>query len=343
MTTRPELRFAEIGLDETAELFQFYLSTLPHAERIRTLYQWRLAGTDADVGIRTVVARDESEIVGALSMVPFQLGQRGARIEAAWQYDTVVAPRQRGRGIARQLVDISAADFPLVAAKGTQPVMYGLRKRMGFEDVPRSTYLLLALSPLSRSGSLRKRLAIPFFFIGSLARRAARSSSSLRTRVVPAFDRDFEALCQTIGQGEESTPVKTRDYLNWRYTRCPDRSYMIVRAEDHTGSLRGGAVIRPNPGAYQDGWLVDMIVDVQDQEGQRALLDACIRELRRSKASCVRTFSTSPGIRRVLVERGFLDTGITPRFTFRAATPLGSFQPETWNFWHGDGDTELHD
>jgi GNAT superfamily N-acetyltransferase len=343
MTDQSEVRFSEIGPGEHPLLFELYSTTLPNAERIRALYLWRLNGEEASGGIRTVVARTDAMIVGAISLVPLHVGLRGARVSGAWHVDTVVAASHRGRGIARKLVDISAEGLPLVAAKGTQPVMYALRKDMGFQDVPRSNYLLRALSPVSLSGSLRKRLAVLLFYVVSRFRRANLRASSLRTRTISRFATDFDPLCARIVRGDEATPVKDSRYLNWRYTECPGRSYLIVRAEDAEGRLRGAAVIRPNAGPYLDGWLVDMIVEVDDREAQHALLNTCFQELRRRKASCVRTFATSPTVRRCLRERGFLDTGVTPRFTYRGGSPLASLEGAAWNFWHGDSDTELLD
>jgi GNAT superfamily N-acetyltransferase len=343
MTGQSELRFAEVEPDEHPLLFELYSSTLPNAERIRTLYEWRLSDTEASGGIRTIAARTDARIVGAISLLPLHLGLGGSRTPGAWHMDTVVATSYRGRGIAKKLVDISAEGLPLVAAKGTQPVMYALRKGMGFRDVPNSTYLLRALSPISLGGSLRKRLAVLVFYMISRFRRGDSRSSALRTRTVSRFEPDFDPLCDRILGGGEATPVKSSRYLNWRYTQCPGRAYLIVRAEDGEGQLRGAVVIRPNAGAYLDGWLVDMIVEVDDQQAQHALLDACFQELRRRKASCVRAFATSPTIRRALRDRGFLDTGVTPRFTYRTPRPLDQVETAAWNVWHGDSDTELLD
>jgi GNAT superfamily N-acetyltransferase len=343
MTGQPELRYAEVEPDEHALLFELYSSTLPNAERIRALYEWRLSDIKASGGIRTIAARSGSRIVGAISVVPLDLGLGGSCNSGAWHIDTVVAASHRGRGIARKLVHISAEGLPLVAAKGSQPVMYALRKSMGFSDVPNSTYLLCALSPVSLGGSLRKRLAVLLFYLISRFRRRASRASPLRTHTIARFEPDFDLLCERILEGGEATPAKSSRYLNWRYTQCPDRSYLIVRAEDADGQLRGAAVIRPNSRPYLDAWLVDMIVEVDDQQAQHALLDACFRELHRTKASCVRTFATSPTIRRALGGRGFRDTGVTPRFTYRAARPLDNLETAAWNVWHGDSDIELVD
>jgi predicted N-acetyltransferase YhbS len=343
MTTQSGLRFDEIEPREQPLLFEFYSSTLPNAERIRALYAWRQAGREAAGGIRTIAARDGSAIVGAISMLPLGLGVAGSRLSAAWQFDTVVSVDHRGQGIAKKLVDAGAEGLQLVAAKGTQPVMYALRKKLGFHDVPNSTFLLRALSPLSLGGSLRKRLGVALFYLIALVRRGRSRPSSLRTLAVPRFEWDFDTLCETILGGAEVTPVKDSRYLNWRYTECPGRSYLVIRAEEPGGRLRGAAVIRPNDGPYLDAWLVDMIVGVDDQEAQHALLDATLRQLRLMRAACVRTFATSPSIRRALLAHGFMDTGATPRFTYRAGAPLGDFGAAPWNIWHGDGDTELHD
>jgi GNAT superfamily N-acetyltransferase len=341
MTERTELKFAEIHSDEYSKLFAFYAATLHGAERARVLYEWRLRGQPASGGIRTFAARSGDRIVGSISIVMGQLGLGGARIQMATHHDTIVAEGYRGCGIGSKLLNLSAEGVPLVIAKGTLPAMYALRKRMGFRDVPRSKYLLRVLAPITTTGSLRKRLALPPLYLISRLRREGACSSSLRTCFVQEFDADFDALCHRITAGAEATPVKDSQYLNWRYTDCPIRTYLIIRTEEGRGRLRGAAVIRPNSKPYQDAWLVDMIVETDDQEAQHALLDACFAELRRRKTACVRTFATSPGMRRTLTVRGFREIGDTPRFTYRFGKALLEFQAAPWNFWHGDSDSEL--
>lgn len=343
MTDQFQLSLMEIGPHEHPLLLEFYKLGHPNGVRIGTLYDWRVGDIEASGGIITIAARHGSQIVGAISLIPLELGLGGSRTPGAWHADTLVAASHRGRGIARKLVDVSAAGLPLVAAKGTQPVMYTLRKSMGFQDAPNSTYLLRALSPISLSGSFRKRLAVLILYLISLFRRETCAPPTLQTRIVTRFDPDFDLLCGRILLGREATPVKSSRYLNWRYTECPGRRYLIVRAEDQEGQLRGGAVVRPNARPYRDAWLVDMVVDVDDQEAQLALLHTCIAELRHRKASCIKTFSTSPTIRRCLMRQGFRDTGISPRFTYRVAPDAVHLARAPWNIWHGDGDTELAD
>jgi hypothetical protein len=341
MTGRPDLTFAELTAEKYPHLFEFYADALPAADRTRALYEWRLRDVYASGGIRTIIARSGPRIVAATSIVPLRLGLQGSSIQAAWQQDTVVKNTYRGLGIGRKLVNLSAEGLPLVTSKGTLPAMYALKKGMGFHDVPRSNYLLRVLSPISTSGSLRKRLALPLLHVVAQLRAADHRSSALRTFLVSQFDTDFDSLCERITAGGEVTPVKNSRYLNWRYRECPVRSYLIIRTEDGDGHLRGAAVIRPNAEPYHDAWLVDMIVEINDREAHHALLNASFVELRRRKAACVRTFATSPTIRRSLADRAFLETADTPRFTYRFAEPLPDFQAASWNFWHGDGDTEL--
>jgi GNAT superfamily N-acetyltransferase len=342
MADNLDVWIGELGPDEHPQLFEFYSATLPAAERIRALYEWRLSDPAASGGIRTTVARTASGIVGAISLVPLEFGVGQARILGAWHADTVVATSYRGTGIGKRIVNASTVGLPLVAAKGTQPVMYALRKRIGFQDVPNSNYLVRVLAPISAKGSIRRRLALPVMYALTKLRRPVQSTSSLRTRVVSAFNQDFDRLCEAISAGPEITPVKTARYLNWRYIGCPGRSYLIIRAEDSRGRPRGAVVIRPNHAPYTDAWIVDMIAPIDDQQAQHALLNTCFDELRGRKASSVRTFATSPIIRATLAARGFRDLAHTPRFTYRVETPLPLVEGAAWNCWHGDADNELH-
>jgi hypothetical protein len=286
------------------------------------------------------VARAGGEIIGAVNVVRVPLTLAGRPIEAAWQQDTVVHPGWRGRGVGRRLVEAGAAGWDLSLGKGTAEPMYHLKRNSGFADAPHVNYLARVLAPVTRRGSVARRISFPFLFAAVKLRRQDHVRTGLTSRVLGEFDARFDALDETLVAAGSLAPRKDRTYLSWRYLTRADRRYRIIAAEDGP-RLRGAVVLRAGSVPTGDAWIVDLVCDPGDVDAIDELLNAAFLELRRSGAGCVRAFASSGQARARLLGRGFMQTRETPRFTFRARPGL-DLSGADWNFWHGDGDTELY-
>lgn len=328
--------------EDRQRLFDFWRRELPGGERVCELFAWREANAAASGGNAPYLAECGGEIAGVSNSIPVVLGCRGSRVHAVWQVDVVVSPAMRGRGIVGQLMQ-QLSGAPLSLGKGTTPVMYAAKKKFGYSDAPNSNLLLCPLTPVYPSGAIAKRLKYAVAWASSVWRRKRPCRMpELRSSEVEEFGADFEALAEKLMAGDALTPFKPAAYLNWRYRACPGRSYRTLRLDDDRG-LRGAVVLRGPEGEEREAWIVDVLADPADAETLSALIRAAQRDLKARGASVVLIHATSERMRRQLDKSGFLNTSRIVRFTYmdHDKLPVDLVTTE-WNFFHGDGDCELH-
>lgn len=350
-----EIELRTLRPDELDAYFAFLRRCLPGAERVIEMYRWRRDFAPVSGGVTTLVAVVGERIVGAQSTGAVDLTCRGDVLSSAYHLDTIVDGDMRGRGLGKKLTLATAAPWAVTMAKGTQPTMYALRKRIGFSDVPRSTVLIRSVSlgvPLSaRRAAMHLASRAKAALMWPL-RSGRGTAADFWLSAIDAFDESFDALEQRSRQSPLLRPAKPAPYLNWRYATCPGRTYGIYRLDDSRG-LRGAAVVRwPEPAGAVGGaaepegqaWLVDLIAVPGDRAALRALLGHVVRLAPTRGARTLRAFATAAGARAALGEYGFIDTRYSPRFTYilgRGAPEL-PYDELDWDFWHGDADTEFY-
>jgi GNAT superfamily N-acetyltransferase len=317
-------------------LFDLYCDFFEDGERLVQLHHW-LAQRPAALGpIRQFVARSEGTLVGALTAVPVELRAGGRKLCGCWQQNTVVRPGFRRSGVARELVEIASAGCDLVLAKGTSASMYALRKGKGFRDVGRATFQILALTPFGTLPSMLQSAA----YVWGRFRGPCRERGPVRSVELDGFDSGFDESAARLAETDALRVHKPARYLDWRYLCCPVRSYRVIGLRDTTS--RGEAVVirsAPSPGGI--AWLVDLVGVAASDGSAHDLVDAAVRAARADGAGAIGAFATGRRMRRLLARYGFLDAHRTPRFTYRRSGEIGTPPPTDWEFWHGDGDTEV--
>jgi hypothetical protein len=87
------------------------------------------------------------------------------------------------------------------------------------------------------------------FLVGCGAAHAARPVCELATARVASFSPDVDRLWEACAPELETTVVRDRAYLNWRYAAHPSVDYSMIEVRSATsGDLRGIAVLR------EGGW-----------------------------------------------------------------------------------------
>jgi GNAT superfamily N-acetyltransferase len=331
----------EATASDRAALEDFYLGHHPDGKRIVEVRQWHEADMDASGGNRSAVAVFNGTICGVVNSVPSLLACSGVTMRGVWLRDSFVLPAFRGQGIAKRLVVAAAGDAPIVMGKGTTAAMYRVHQSLGFIDLPRANFLVRVLQPVV-AGSAKRRVACAWLYARAAIRRAPRCSRGIAVGPITDFDEAFETVTSRLQACGEVRPVKTRQYLRWRYLTAPGRRYALFRADGAAG-CEGAAVLRLNEAPRTDAWLVDLVTDPSEAAAS-ALIDACLDAARASGAGYVMAFATSPAVRKGLAARGFFGVPITPRFTcwVRQAPPVPDVAVRAWDIWHGDGDTELY-
>lgn len=328
--------------DEPAVL-AFYQENLKGFKRFFQLWNWRKTSPSNSIKENILIAVDQNQdIKGCLGLVPVSVTVADRIIKGAWQQDSLVSPQARGRGIGKKLVMKGNDSCSVAFAKGTSQAMYGLRKSMGYMDVPHSNLLIRVCRIRGGHDSILKKVLLFLPGIWATFMPFPRHYTSVRVTEIREFDDSFDELDKTMVKGLTVRPYKGKDYLNCRYTQCPDKNYTVFKA----GSKKtlGAIVLSCSGNGCKEGWIVDMICGFNDTSTAYALIYKAVSHFNEQKVSRIWCFATHPEARKWLYGFGFLPTNRSPKFTY--FTKDKELQQKlnrcNWDFWHGDGDIELY-
>ncbi|KJS28680.1 MAG: hypothetical protein VR64_23450 [Desulfatitalea sp. BRH_c12] len=338
------IKISKLTHQEIPGLLGFMEQSLKTWPIFNELWHWREQGMPESGGEEAIVAKAEDSVVGCIGVVPLMVTVKGQPVRACWQQDSLVSSAMRGRGLGKKLVAEAEKGYHLVMAKGTSPAMYRLRKSVGFLDVDNADYLVRVLKPAAISNPFKKYLIECGLWVYGALVPFPRGRDNLQVASIRHFDREFDDLAKKRSAENVIIPFKSADFLNWRYFRCPIKTYTVFKAYD--AGLRGAIVLNiPQKDASGDGWIVDLICAPDDAACAYGLLRRALAFFKEHHVQRVFTFATLPAARRWFFRIGFLPTGKTPRFTYRYLEEGHSglaLEGLNWNFWHGDGDVELY-
>lgn len=321
----------------------FMAQTLDTWPAFNELWQWRERGLPDSGGEQAVVAGDGNAVVGCVGIVPLRVSVDGQTTEACWQQDSLVSATMRGKGVGKKLVLEAEKDHPLIMAKGTSKAMYGLRKALGYTDVPFSDYLMCVNRPVFNLSSPVKTLLELALYLWQKTIPSPWHRQTPAVQEISSFNAQYDRLAENLDREPGIRPVKNAAYLNWRYFQCPLKKYRVFQAgKDHP---RGAIVLGTSNKNPMEGWVVDLICASDDEICAYALLGEARRYFAGRQVKRILSFATKPIARRWLMRFGFIPTGRSPRFTYKynKTDPISDLLKNAeWNFWHGDGDLDLY-
>ncbi|MCD4675635.1 MAG: GNAT family N-acetyltransferase [Desulfobacula sp.] len=336
----------EIGIvhsSEEKELQTFLEKNLNNWMRFISLWRWRQTNYSISGEETAAIAKEKTEVVGCVGIVPASVTFKGSRIRTSWQQDSLVLKTMRGKGVGKKLVIDAAKGWDLVLAKGTSNAMYGLRKFLGYIDVPNSNYLLIVCRPRPLLKRVREGLLEYFLYLWKIIFLAPKTSFLIKIKEIYTFDKTFNILAEKLSKVNELKIYKDSAYLNWRYFQCPGKKYTVFKAYDAENMA---AIVLNITGKQSDeGWIVDMICHNENKDGAFVLLKKALGFFADQGVFRIWVFTTMPSVRKWFYRFGFVPTGKTPHFTFlRGENGFNQlkFEKINWNFWHGDGDIELY-
>jgi hypothetical protein len=340
---KPGITASLLQRDEEGLLLSFMEAHLDNWEKYHKYWDWRQGNKSDSDGESAIIAKEGGQIIGSIGIVPARLNFIKHDVKASWQQDSLVAPEGRGKGIGKKLVNKGGEGWDVVMAKGTSETMYALRKKLDFVDVPNSDYLLLVLKPRVAIRNLKQSILEAGLFLYDFILPIPGVDKSIEVKEAESFDDSFDQLAELASTTKGLRLIKDHGYLNWRYCKCPDKRYRILRAG---GRQARGAIVLNITGANSDeGWIVDLICNPSDKECAFALIREGVRYFKKNQVFRIWSFATLPSSRRRLFRFGFVPTGRTPRFTFRVQggkVNKDELLSSEWDFWHGDGDVELY-
>lgn len=339
-----ESKIRPLHFNEEKELLDFYKELHPNGDKILTFWQWRQK-INLTKGIETdYIVKTDKKIVGAMGLNPVETTYNGNTFLTFWHRDTLISPVMRGKGLVKQLLKHTSEHWDLVLAKGSNNIMYKIRKAFGWKDVQNSDYLMHVLNPFKTGNTIIKNIIYFVLFLWSKTLSSLVFGSNLVCMKIDRFGTDFDDLADSVSGTNELKLYKSSHYLNWRYFHCPDREYTVIRCGDN--KLSGAIVLRLPKENNSEAWIIDCICDSSDVKCIKALLKAAFQYFKQNKVGRILVFCTSPEIRNILFQFGFVSIKRSPKFTYiiKQDHPIyNNISDMKWNFWHGDSDNELYE
>jgi hypothetical protein len=157
---------------------------------------------------------------------------------------------------------------------------------------------------------------------------------------IERFDERFDELAKRSASSMGIAPVKSSEYLNWKYVDRPHLDASCLQLLDESGQLAGFAVI-VNPDTTNTACITELAVVDNDQACIHTLLEACIRHLHRLGTDRIEAVATSPAYVKALQDRLFRRIERIPLFLANDklsphAKKLHS--PRNWHLSLGDSE-----
>ncbi len=168
---------------------------------------------------------------------------------------------------------------------------------------------------------------------------------------VDLFDERFDLLWEKVSHEHIISPVKDRDYLNWRYIMKPQSFYSIFASQDEN-EVNGFIVLKTiETMGYKKGCIVD-ILSLKDAEITEELLLYGLHYFGNQGVNLVTTYIKDSFVSKVLLQLGFervVDEEITKKYNIEKMwLVVHNFNPrikeeklcnrENWRVILGDSD-----
>ncbi|MFW9975141.1 MAG: GNAT family N-acetyltransferase [Candidatus Thorarchaeota archaeon] len=231
---------------DEVHILEYQNSTMALEDR-RSLEYWRWEYESNPTGLRTICIAEgkDGTLAGHYALMPLRMKVGTREFSGAQSVDTFTHHEYRRLGI---FVTLANAVYEMAAQKGVS-VFYGFPSDSSYPgfveklDWIRVTTidkmnkaLTLPSIAMSAFGTIRKHGPRPFasllykLVLGWKKRRKLRSDKpGLVVKRIKRFDKDVDKLWENIATQDEIRVVKDSTYLNWRYVKKPENTYMIFR------------------------------------------------------------------------------------------------------------------
>lgn len=326
-----EIRYRRFDLrnEDKEMLFRLFEKVYGDAGSIRRRWEWEFFRHPRSGDVAIWLAEAGSQTVGMTVRTPVSLVIDGETREACFATNSMVDPAFRGMGIIGRLYAEAAEPGVVQLSKGTAEGMYKVLKRMGYRDILPNTYQVCLVSPFKWAlGKIVKRSPV-----------TVRADSEIMVapfRGIQRFPESFDVFAGKAA-GTCGGIFKSTEYMNWRYTNVPHRSYRAyVREVD--GEIVSAVVLRITGST---AILVDILWDGRYRDEPATAVRFARKASRRLGAVKLVAWGNGRILRRELRRQWFFANSETPHFSFRY--PGGDEHSIDWSkvhIVHGDGDAE---
>lgn len=319
-----------------------------NARNFPSMLAWLYVHPPLDLRLQ-FVAEHEDAVVAHYGAVPFAYKLRGEPCVAGFASNLVIDREHRAGMLFLSLQSHLAREYPRKNVR----FVYGLitranvlepHLRMGWKKLGTLPVYAKPFDFPAVAGSAIKHRALRALAYGPLKLAQAvwhtdlrRDPADVSIEEAARFGADADAFLETFMALQETTAVRSREVLNWRFAGNPDREYRILVARK-AGRVAGYVVTRRLALKHLDALaLVDFAFDPADRAVGAALLRRCDREARRARVDVAAAIvNPSSPFEPFLRAAGYFKT--PEAFTLVVHAPKGTTDPpfthELFAGWH---------
>jgi len=335
--------------DET--LFRLYQgvfgASLTETSRRRWRWQYIENPQTGPEGPEIWVAKEGDTVLGQYASMPVRLQWGGDEVRSSWGMDVFLKPEARGRGVGALIFTTWSDHVDVALGLGLTPSSYGLFKKLRYRDVGPVPFFRKILDPAAvakrRLGTALGALAAPLLRAGlELATPAPPADAGVRVRSVTGFSDAYDRLWERCKDAYAMCVRRDRAYLEWKYARCPNRSYTLHEAS-RDGALAGFAVSRHEDyRGLRLGWILDVFALPSDHATKQALIAVVLDDFRASGVARAQAFAMNGALAADLRRFGFFRGRSPMQFCVRARVPSDAVFGDlaAWHVVFGDSDMD---
>ena len=300
------------------------------------------------------IAEHDGKMVAHLGRMPVHLLVHGEVARAYFAHDLLVHPEVRQQGLGYGLSvslyrEIETHSDGVFCMLGMTPVNLRIQKRLGYRELGFGRFTKF-LDSRALSSYLPAPVRLPLF--RSLFSAIVRSVDAITYRLssgpghiieIHKFDKRFDEFMSRVAPKLGVCPLKTSDYLNWKYVDGPfaRRVLFALETDNDIGGFVVLTVTRGTDGAT--GVILDVMADPDDTRAISALCTAAVRFFRGEGVGSVSCQLTDPRYIRVFRRHFFLQARSRPVMTVANIARLPDQEQvltnvENWHIVLGDSD-----
>jgi GNAT superfamily N-acetyltransferase len=336
---------------DEADLFGLYGEVfgeeMTEASRRRWRWQYLENPHTSPEGPEIWVAREGDQLLGQYASMPVRLRWGGQEVRASWGMDVFVRAEARGKGVGARLFTTWSDNVDVALGLGLTPSSYGLFKKLRYEDVGPVPFYRRVLDPHAvltrRAGPVLGSLAAPFLALGLKALQRERAlAPDVVVQPITGFSDEYDRLWDSARASYAMCVRRDRSYLDWKYVRCPNRTYALWEAR-RGAALVGYAVSRNEDyHGLRLGWILDVFADAGDHAAKQALIAAVLTAFAKAGVARAQAFCLNAALAEDLLARGFRSGRSPMQFCVRARVASDGVVAALarWHVVFGDSDMD---
>jgi hypothetical protein len=353
------IRRFSASIEEDILAFQRAAFPSRREDWIAPRWRWMFLSSAARLGVEPMVwiYCNRNGVVAHQGAIPVRLKVNDDERVTGWFVETMTLESVRGKAIGPMLVAKAKQDLPFNLSLGQTPQMRALQISLGWQEVcPLSTWTFVLNAFDTLTGKLQNRLVRAVAATLVAGWQQARYVRGRRrgltwapvVRLIDRFGSTHDHLWETVKKQFPCAVVRDSSYLNWKYVDQPGQEFIRVEIRRNDEVIAVAVLLLREPDeiyAYRRGFIVDLLLPVQDGDVTWAVLDELRRLFLARGADMIVFHMINTALARALASFGF-SPRVPSRFFLVAqgepnsATADLALRAENWLVTMGDSDID---